>query len=114
MGMKLFRMFSIGANRILAKGCCVKGTVTLVADSYIHVVKKPVRMVVTPENTILSHIITFKYTVDTISYTGKLFVDLRYRCPQKGEQIDVYYDPEKPENYACYAFGLNPEPILWW
>ena len=111
--MKLFRMFSIGADRILAKGHCVKGTVTLVQDSYLYVVKKPVRLVVTPQNTIVSHFITFQYTVDNIPYTGKLFVSLNYRCPQKGEQIDVYYDPEKPENYACYAFGPRVNPIGW-
>ena len=23
----------------------------------------------------------------------------------KGEQIDVYYDPEMPEKYACRSFG---------
>jgi len=111
--MKLLRMFSIGAEKILAKGHFVKGTVTLVQDSYLYVVKKPVRLVVTPQNTIVSHFITFCYTVDNISYTGKLFVSLNYRCPQKGERIDVYYDPEKPENYACYAFGPATRPIGW-
>lgn len=111
--MRLLRIFSIGANKILRKNCCVKGSVILVEDSYIHVVKKPVRLTVTPENTILSHYITFRYQVAETAYTGKLYVDLRYRCPQKGEQIDVYYDPEKPENYACYAFGPGVNPIGW-
>ena len=111
--MKLLRMFSIGAKKILRKDCCTKGTVTMVEDSYIHVVKKPVRLAVTPENTILSHFITFRYIACGIPYTGKLYVDLRYRCPQKGEQIDVYYDPEKPENYACYSFGPGVNPIGW-
>lgn len=111
--MRLFRIFSIGANRILSKNCCVKGSVIMVEDSYIHVIKKPVRLTVTPENTILSHYITFNYQVAETVYTGKLYVDLRYRCPQKGEQIDVYYDPEKPERYACYAFGPGVKPIGW-
>ena len=111
--MHLFRMFSIGAKKILRMGYCTRGTVTMVQDSYIHVVKKPVRLTVTPQNTIVSHFIVFRYTVDNIPYTGKLYVDLRYRCPQKGEQIDVYYDPEKPENYACYAFGPGVNPIGW-
>lgn len=113
MAMKLFRMFSIGAKKILSKNCSVKGTVTMVQDSYIHVIKKPVRLAVTPQNTIVSHFITFQYAVDNIPYTGKLYVDLRYRCPQKGEQIEVYYDPEKPQNYACYAFGPGVNPIGW-
>ena len=40
-------------------------------------------------------------------------MDLYYRCPQKGEQIDIYYDPEKPENYDFYAFGPATRPIGW-
>ena len=51
--MNLLRIFGIGKEKILAKNCSVKGTVTLVADSYIHVVKKPVRIGITPENTII-------------------------------------------------------------
>ena len=111
--MKLLRMFSIGANRILAKRCCVKGTVTMVQKSYLYTVKKPVRLYVNDSNTLFSHWITFSYTVDNLRYTGKLFISLNYRCPQKGEQIDVYYDPEKPEKYACYAFGPASRPIGW-
>lgn len=60
-----------------------------------------------------SHYIHFTYTVDTIPYTGKLFVSLRYRCPQKGEQLKVFNDPVKPQNYACYAFGPAVRPIGW-
>ena len=111
--MKLFRMFGIAQNRILAKNCCVKGTVTLVQKSVLYVVKKPVRLMVTEQNTLFSHWITFTYTVHGIPYQGKLWISLRYLCPQKGEQIDVYYDPEKPENYACYGFGPAVRPIGW-
>ena len=111
--MKLLRMFGIGAKKILAKGCCVKGTVTMVQDSYLYVVKKPVRIGITPQNTAVSHIIHFDYRAEGIPYSGKLFVDPFHRCPQKGEQIDVYYDPEKPENYACYAFGPRTKPMGW-
>ena len=28
-----------------------------------------------------------------------------------GEQIEIFYDPEKPERYACYAFGPAVKPI---
>jgi len=111
--MKLFRIFSIGADRILAKKCCTDGIVTAVGNSYVHVVKKPVRLGINAQNTLYSHYIFFTYTVNGISYKGKLYVDLAYRCPQKGERIDVYYDPEKPENYACYAFGPASRPIGW-
>ena len=109
--MKFLRMFSIGAEKILTKGHCVKGTVTMVQDSYLYVVKKPVRIGITPDNTALSHMITFSYTVEDIPYSGKLLVTPYYRCPVKGEQIDVYYDPQKPENYACHTFGTKMNPF---
>ena len=91
----------------------MQATVTSVQLSRLYVVKKPVRIGITEQNTLFSHYINFTYTVDSIPYEGKLFVSLNYRCPQKGETIDVYYDPEKPENYACYAFGPAVRPIGW-
>ena len=111
--MKLFRMFSIGSDRILAKGHSVPGLVTGVGRSYLYVVKKPVRLYVNDQNTMTSHWIFFTYSVNGISYKGKLWISLRYRCPQKGEQIEIFYDPEKPDNYACYAFGPNTGLIGW-
>lgn len=111
--MRLFCVFGIGKKKILKKDTFVKGTVTAVRNSYIHVVKKPVRLYVSESNTMFSHYIFFTYTVDNISYKGKLYVDLNYRCPQAGETVEVYYDPEKPECYAFYSFGPNPNPIGW-
>ena len=111
--MKLLRMFGIGEQKILDKGCSVKGTVTMVQISRIYVVKKPVRLFITEENTMFSHWITFTYCVNGVTYTGKRWISLRYRCPEKGEEMDVFYDPEKPENYACYAFGPNSRLIGW-
>lgn len=111
--MKLLRMFSIGANKILAKDCHTKGRITMVQKSYLYVIKKPVRLYKNDSNTLYSHWITFTYTVDSIPYTGKLFVSPNYRCPQKGEQIEVFYDPEKPENYAFYTFGPAVRPAGW-
>lgn len=106
-------MFSIGSDRILAKGHSVPGIVTGVGRSYLYVVKKPVRLYINDQNTMTSHWMFFSYTVNGISYKGKLWISLRYRCPQKGERIEVFYDPEKPEHYACYAFGPNTTPIGW-
>lgn len=111
--MSFFHTFSIGSDRILAKGCSVTGIVTGVSRSYLYVVKKPIRMIVTERNTMTSHYIFFTYAVNGIAYQGKLWVSLQYRCPQKGEQIEVFYDPEKPERYACYAFGPNIRLIGW-
>lgn len=111
--MKLFSIFGIGNQRILAKDCRVKSTVTMVQKSYLYVIKKPVRLYLNDSNTLYSYFIHFTYQVNGISYSGKLFISPHYRCPQKGEQIDVYYDPEKPEKYACYAFGPAEYPIGW-
>ena len=111
--MKLLRMFHIGAKRILEKNCCVQGRVTMVQKSYLYVVKKPVRLYPNERNTLYSHWITFTYTVEGTTYTGKLFVTPFYQCPQKEDKITVYYDPENPEEYACYAFGPAVRPIGW-
>lgn len=111
--MKLLRVFGIGSKKILEKNCSVKGTVTAVRNSYIHVVKKPVRIGITDSNTMFSHYMFFVYTVDNIPYKGKLYVDLNYRCPQKDETVEVFYDPENPADYAFYSFGPNSKPLGW-
>ena len=111
--MNFLRIYGIGSKKILAKGHSVIGKVTGVQKSYLYTVKKPIRLHVNEKNTLFSHYITFHYTVNGISYKGKLFISLRYCCPQKSEQIEVFYDPEKPEHYACYAFGPAVNPIGW-
>lgn len=111
--MRLPYIFGIGAKKVLAKNCSTTARVTAVRNSCIHVVKKPVRIGITDTNTMFSHYIFFTYTVDSISYNGKLYVDLAYRCPQKDEQLEVFYDPENPAHYAFYSFGPNPNPIGW-
>lgn len=103
--MRFFCKFGIGEQKILAKNHSVTGTVTMVQRSYLYVIKKPVRLYPNEHNTRYSHFITFRYVVDAVVYTGKRFITPYYRCPRKGETIEVFYDPEKPENYACYAFG---------
>ena len=111
--MNWLHIFGIGARKILEKNCSVQGTVTGVSNSYIHVIKKPVRIGINKTNTMFSHYMFFTYTVDNISYKGKLYVDLTYRCPQKGETVEVFYDPANPANYAFYPFGPNPNPLGW-
>ena len=106
-------VFGFGAQKILEMNCAVSGTVTAVGNSYIHVVKKPVRLYVNESNTMLSHYIFFTYSANHISYKGKLYVDLRYRCPNVGEKIEVFFDPDNPAHYACCNFGPNPNPMGW-
>lgn len=104
--MNLLRVFGIGSGAILAKGCHVPGTVTKVSRCWwLSIKTKPARLYATPENTVNPYMITFEYRVDNIPYTGTLYIPIRYRVPQAGETICVYYDPEKPQSYACYAFG---------
>ena len=108
--MNILRIFGLWNYKILAKDCCAKGIVTKVRTSFIHIVKKPVRLYSSDRNTMYSHFITFTYHVNNIPYEGTLYVDLAYRCPQKDETLQVYDDPDKPQNYALYSFGPNPNP----
>ena len=103
--MKLFRIFGIGAHRILAEDHHVDGKVTKRTRTVPQIKTKPVRLYATEQNTICSHFLSFDYTVNDIVYHGTLYVHLHCRCPQNGESITVYYDPEKPQNYDCYPFG---------
>lgn len=111
--MKLTRIFGIRSGRILAKNCSVKGTVISVEKSWLYVIKKPVRLYPNETNTRCSHFITFIYCVDSIPHRGKLFISPHIRCPQKDETIEVFYDPENPEDYACYSFGPAALPMGW-
>lgn len=111
--MNFFRIFGFGEKKIFAKNHSVSGTITLVQRSYIYVIKKPVRLYLNNSNTLYSHFITFHYAVNSVQYTGKRFISPHFRCPQKGSKIEVFYDPDKPENYACYAFGPAAKPIGW-
>ena len=104
--MNLFRLLGIGSGRILAKDHSVKGTVTKISRCWwLSVRTKAIRLYASERNTAYPYIITFSYTVENVPHAGKLYIPVRYRVPRKGETIDVYYDPEKPQKYACYAFG---------
>lgn len=103
--MNNFRLFGIGSGSILAHGCSVKGTVIEVYRCWwLRINTKPVRRF-SGDGSVYPHIITFDYQVNGTSYPGKLYIPVRYRVPQKGETIEVFYKPDKPEHYACYAFG---------
>ncbi len=111
--MNLFSVFGIGGEKIRQMGYCVPATVTHVRNSRLYVVKKPVRIGITEQNTLFSHYIHFTYTVDHVPYQGTLFISPNRRCPQAGETIDVFCDPGKPQNYACRDFGPAVRPIGW-
>lgn len=109
--MNLLRLFGIGSSGIIAKDCCTEGSVTQVSRCWwLKVNTKPVRRF-SGDGAVYPSIITFSYQVGSISYTGKRYIPIHYRVPQKGETIFVYYDPEKPQKYACYAFGPAPKTL---
>ncbi len=112
--MKLLQMFHIGADAILAKDCHTSGTVTKATRCWwLSIKTKPARLYASRDNTANPHIITFSYTAEGVSYEGKLYIPIRCRCPQPGETIEVYYDPERPWQYACYAFAPGISYIGW-
>ena len=103
--MKILRLFGIGSDAILGQGHSVPGKVTNVYRCWwLRINTKPVRRF-SGDGAAYPHIIMFEYQVNGIAHLGKLYIPIRCRVPLKGETIEVFYDPEKPQNYACYAFG---------
>lgn len=103
--MNILRVFGIGSGKILVRNHPADGTITKIVQTGPQIKTKAARLYASEQNTLYSHFITFEYTVNGISYQGTLYIHLRYRCPQLGERICVYYDPKKPERYACHPFG---------
>lgn len=103
--MNIFCLFGIGGNTIRAAGRSVPGTVTAVSRCWwLTINTKPVRRF-SGDGAVHPSIITFSYQVKGIPYVGKRYIPYRYRVPQTGETIAVYYDSENPKHYACYTFG---------
>lgn len=105
--MDIFRLFGAGDSRVIREGSLISGTVTGVSRSYLYVIKKPVRLYPNESNTRFSHYVAFTYSVDGTTYTGKRWVSCRYRCPQVGEQIDLFCDSNNPRRWACAPFPLD-------
>lgn len=108
--MTLLPLFGLGRKGILEKDCHVPGTVIAVSCWWRKVNTKPVRLF-PGDGAIYPSIIAFTYQVGSVSYEGKRYISLGYRVPQKGEIISIYYDPEDPKRYACYAFGLAVQSL---
>ena len=103
--MNIFRLLGICGSTIRAAGSSVPGTITAVSRCWwLKINTKPVRRF-SGDGAVYPSIITFSYQVDSIPYEGKLYIPYRFRVPQAGETIDVYYDPANPTKYACYNFG---------
>ena len=97
--MKLLRMFGMGTTAAIA-GSDTKGIVYKVSTCYwFKINTKPLRTSAS-DGAVYPHIIHFTYTVDDKEYHGKRFVQWNKRCPYKDEIITVYYESEKPDNYA--------------
>lgn len=97
--MKLFRMFGIGTTAAFI-GSKTEGMIDKVSTCYwFKVNTKPIRFGAS-DGAVYPHIIHFTYTVDHEVYHGKRYVQWNKRCPYEGEKITVYYEAEKPDNYA--------------
>ena len=103
--MNLLCLFGIGGNAIRSANCSVAGTITAVSRCWwLKINTKPVRRF-SGDGAVYPSIITFSYQVDSTSYVGKRYIPYHCRVPQTGETIAVFYDPENPKKYACYALG---------
>ena len=99
-------LFGWGEQKVLEAGSRTAGTVTKVHTCwYVKVNTKPAR-VHAMDGAAFPHVITFRYAVDGAEYTGRRFLWANVQCPQNGENISVYYDPEKPRRWAV-ATGLE-------
>lgn len=112
--MNILRLFGMGSDAILAKNCYVNGTIIKVSRCWwLRVKTKPARLYASEENTLYPHIITFSYQVNSIPYTGRLYIPIRYRVPRKGETISVYCDPAKPKNMPVLPLGREQHTFSW-
>ena len=94
-----FRMFGLGVTNAIA-GEQTEGMVEAVKTCWwIKINTKPVRRHMM-DGAVFPHIIHFTYSVDGQTYRGKRYVQYYKRCPIKGEKLTVYYEREKPANYA--------------
>ena len=99
--MGMFQMLGLDDKRILTGDYCTDGKVTEVKTCHwLKVNTKPIRTNHL-DGAKFPHIIHFTYCVNGTQYHGSRFVNWNHRCPVKDESITVYYDSEKPENYAA-------------
>ena len=95
----MLRIFGIGMTKALT-GAQTEGVVTRVDTCWwLKVNTKAVRVHM-GDGAQFPHIIHFTYTVEGQTYQGKRYVNWNKRCPQKDEKLMVWYEKEKPANYA--------------
>lgn len=107
--MGLLSMFGLGAGRLLREGRSVEGTVVSAAECWwLKVNTKPVRWSGT-DGAVYPHIITFRYSVDGVEYTGRRWLDHTVNCPVVGKRVFLHYDPEHPKHCAMETaqFGVR-------
>ena len=95
----LLSMFGLRTARAMAGGE-TKGSVTAVKTCYWFKVNTKAVRAYASDGAVYPHIIHFTYTVNNKVYNGKRYVQWNKRCPYEGEKITVYYEAQKPENYA--------------
>lgn len=87
-------------QEIISQGHMVKGTVVSAKTCWwLKINTKPIRTS-SMDGAAFSHIISFRYDVDSVEYRGRQYVSWTDCCPVINETIDVYYDVSKPSVYA--------------
>jgi len=98
--MSILGLFGIGSKKIKADGCRTGGVVTEQKTLWwIKINTKAVRFG-PMDGAMFPGFIRFTYSVEGIEYIGASLVSPYVRCPIKGQNIVVYYDPDNPSKYA--------------
>ena len=98
--MKFLYPFGFGSAQILRNGKETTATITDVKVCWwLKINTKPIRT--NPwDGAVFPHMVHFQYTVDGKSYTGKHYWSWRLTPPARGQDLQIYFDPENPEHYA--------------
>ena len=87
-------------DRIIEQNNITKGIIQKVAKCWwIKINTKPVRMHAL-DGAIFPHIMTFTYEVNGIQYKKRKYIGLRSDAIGIFENVDVYYDKDKPSKCA--------------
>ena len=98
--MNLLLFFGIGGKKIIKKGASCPGTVTKVSPCYwLKVNTKPIRAHAW-DGAVFPNMVSFEYTVNGCTYTGKRYFSWTLKPPCKGSRLTVYYDEKDPARYA--------------
>ena len=96
--MSIFSTLGIGSKKLLSNGHRVAGTITKVDTCWwLKINTKPVRTHAM-DGAIFPHVVSYTYTVNSQSYSGKRIISAYAKAPSTSASIQVYYDEGKPSH----------------